>query len=345
MAVGTCYAIGNEFTAFTTTGNVQVLTNGSLVRSQSGSRCALQVGAGTSSDPPPNFFEFNANWGPASTFYVLGVMSWSALGGSADVNCVLVGFLDASGVERLVIRGAGSGAVKISTRNAAGSFVDLATSAANVLPLTGLSPFPMNIEVIYSATSSGFVEVRFNNNVAVSYSGANTTDSATQLAQVRFANCNASDGLSWSEEWVSSVTLLNATVLTLPPLAPGTTQSWSGTVSDINSVTVNDTLFISDGNAGDLSGWTIATTLPTGAWQIQAFGADLRLSVGNTGPQHADFYLRTGGTDNVFGDNLAPPNGSFGNFNAIWGEDPVTTAPWTLTEFTAGLNFGVKALS
>jgi hypothetical protein len=344
MAVGTCYAIGNEITGFATTGSV--IVGSAATRPQSASRCTIHIAPSAAADPPANSFQFNQNWGPASTFYLLGVFTWSALGGSADPNATLVEFKDASGVARLMIRGAGSGAVKISTRNAAGSFVDLATSAANSMPLTGLTPITLNVEVIYSSTGSGFVEVRLNNNVVVSYTGANTTDGATQLAQAAFCNCNVSNGIDWSEEWVSSVTLLNATVLSLPPLAAGAVQTWAGVVADINSVSIVDTSFISDGTAGDLSGWTVATTLPTGAWQIQAFAQELRLSVGNTGPQHADFYLRTAGTDNVFGDSLAPPNGSFENFSgAIWGESPVTSAAWTLAEFTAGLNFGVKSLA
>jgi len=344
MALGTCYAIGNEITGFTTTGSVFV--GSAATRPQSGSRCTIHVAQSTAADPPTNSFQFNQNWGPASTFFVLGVFTWSALGGSADNNATLIEFKDASGVARLMVRGAGSGAVKISTRNAAGSFVDLATSPANTIPIGGLTPIPMNIAVVYSSTGSGFVEVRFNNNVAVSYTGANTTDGATQLAQAVFCNCNTSNGIDWSEEWVSSVTLLNATVYSLPPLAAGAVQNWSGVVADINSVAINDTNFISDGTANDLSGWTVATTLPTGAWQIQAFAQELRLSAGNTGPKHADFYLHVSGTDNLYGSSLAPPNGSFANFSgAIWGTNPNSTNPWTNADFTSGLNFGVKSLA
>lgn len=344
MAVGVCYAIGNEITGFSTTG--AVIVGSAATRPQSGSRCTIHVAQSAAADPPTNSFQFNQNWGPASTFFTLGVFTWSALGGSADLNATLVEFKDASGVARLMVRGAGAGAVKISTRDAAGTFVDLATSAANVIPIGGLTPIVMNVAVVYSNTSSGFVEVRFNDNVAVSFSGANTTDAATQLAQMAFCNCNVSNGIDWSEEWVSSVTLLNATVLSLPPLAPGPTQDWAGNVSDINKVSISDTTFISDGNPGDLTGWTVATTLPVGAWQIQAFGQELRLSVGNTGPQHADFYLNSASMDNLFGDTLSPPNGSFHNFSgAIWGTSPVTSASWTNADFAAGLSFGAKALT
>jgi hypothetical protein len=423
MAVGTCYAIGNEITGFVTTGSVVV--GSATTRPQSGSRCTIHVAPAAAADPPTNFFQFAQNWGPASSFFTLSVLTWSALGGSADLNATLIEFKDSSGVARLMVRGAGSGAVKLSKRTAAGAFIDLATSPANSMPLTGLTPIAVNTQVVYTGnitsgartdvsftagppgvistaggnfvtdgfvqgsiitvsgstvndgvytvasvgvgsmtlipsegltaevagasitiTSTGYMELRLADNLVVSYTGDVTTDSATALAQIAFSNCNISNGIDWSEEWVSSVTLLNATVFSLPPLAPGVNQTWAGTVSDIDSVAINDTNFISDGTVGDLSGWTVATALPTGAWQIQAFAQEARLSAGNTGPQHFDFYLRSATTDSLYGDDLGPPVGSFENFsNAIWSVSPVTTASWTIAEFTAGLNFGLKSLA
>jgi hypothetical protein len=341
MALGVTYFAGNEVIGFSTTGTVTISTNSSTFR-PAWSRSALQVNPGTTADPPSNFFVANSNFTSVANFWFHAMLCWSALGGSAANNVVLMEFLDPSGTARLAIRGAGSGAIKISTRNNSGTFVDLATSPNNVMPTTGLAPFPIDVDMQYG--TSGFIEVWLKDVFCVSFSGDTTTNGATQLANFRCANCNTSDGLFWSEELVSSVITINAGVFTLAPVAPGTTQQWAGTASDINGVLVNDTLFISDGSAGDLSGWTTPTTLPTGAWAIQSIVQEARSAIGNTGPTHFDWYIAVNSSDNLGGASNAPAL-TFGNFsNFIWADNPHTSAPWAVADLTT-LNLGVKSLA
>lgn len=342
MAIGTTYFASNEITGFTTFGAVAATTNASLFRPL-WSRCAIQVSPAAAADPPTNRMA-SPLFTPNSSMWVHAQIAWSALGGSADNNSVLFRLLDASGVARLMVRGAGSGAVKISKRDAAGVFTDLVTSPANSLPVAGLAPFPMDFQVTYGV--SGTCSIWFGDVMVASFAGDNTTDAATQLAQVDFANTDISNGIFWSEELVSSVITINAGVFTLPPLASGATQQWAGVVADIDKVLIDDTTFISDGTPGDLSGWTTPIALPTGAWAIQSIVQEVRAAVGVVGPQHFDYYLRTAdGSDHLGGASIAPAL-TFGNFpNFIWATNPHTVAPWQVADLAAGFNLGVESLT
>jgi hypothetical protein len=344
MAVGTTYFCGNEDTSFTFAGTAVVTTNNQLFR-QAWVRTAIEMGDGSTADPPPNRLTTPVFVGTAS-FWVHAQIAWPAPGGSADNNACLFRLLDSSGVARLMVRGAGSGAVKISTRDHTGALTDLVTSPNNSMPLSGLSPFPMDFQCVYSGTSSGYVAIWFNDVLVASYSGANTTDSATQLAQADFDNISTSQNIFWSEELISDTITINAGVFTLPPLAAGTTQNWAGVDADINKTSINDTTFISDGTTNDLSGWTTPISFPTGAWVIQSIVQGARAAVGVTGPQHFDWYVRVDSSGNVAGVMNAPELGVFSNFsNYIWANNPHTTNPWALTDITTGFNLGVKSLA
>ena len=338
----TTYFAGGEDTSFTFTGTVTVDTNASLHR---GAWCRedLEVNAGSTADPPANRFTtpvFTA----VSSMWVHAQLAWGGLGGASTLNATLLRLLDGSGVARLMVRGAGSGAVKISTRDSLGAFVDLVTSANSVLPVGGLSPFPVDFQVDYSAT--GFVNLYFNDTLVANFAGDVTTDGATQIAQADFADIDTGHPLYWSEVIISDSITINAGLFTLNPLASGVTQTWAGVVADINKTAINDTTFISDGNPTDLSGWTTPVTLPTGAWLVQSVVQEARVAVGLSGPQHFDWYVRTAdGSDHTGGTSNAP-SVTFSNFsNFIWPQNPHTSANWGTADIAAGFNLGLESLA
>jgi hypothetical protein len=418
MAVGTTYDAGNRITGVVTTGSVTVTTDNTLYRPQ-WSDCALVVGLGSTAEPPPNSFQALQYYPTLGAGWAAGYFSWDALGGTSDLNCTMLELVDGTNITRLAVRGAGSGAIKIS-KHGAGGFTDLATSATNAVPIGGQFPYSLDFQFSYTAvvTSGTRTDISFSGNMvstvagnfitdgftpggAIVVSGSVSNDGTYTLATVasgsmtitgsftteaagnslsitstgtvslwlnavkvayfaggietdgivavqltRYGNCSSSQNINWSERRTSDTITINGGVKTLPALAAGTHQVWSGTAADINKTTINDTTFISDGNAGDLSGWTTTTTPPTGAWAIQSVVQEARVAVGTTGPQHFDWYLYVDSTDNPAGQNIGPSE-FFGNFgNYVWLLNPSTSGAWGISDVFGGtFNHGVKALS
>jgi hypothetical protein len=206
------------------------------------------------------------------------------------------------------------------------------------------------LDVHIDYTVSGGVTVYYNGVSVASFSGDPRTDAATQLDHFAFSsisNDNVTSNITqWSEWIVADADTTAMSLWTLAPQASGNTQSWTpNTVGNINEIQINDTTSVSTTTNNALSQWTTPTTAPSGAWNVLAIVQECRLQRGATGPQHADYSLRTGGADFVAGLSLAPAT-SFGNFNnQIWATNPNTSAAWAITDIAAGFNLGVKALA
>jgi hypothetical protein len=141
---------------------------------------------------------------------------------------------------------------------------------------------------------------------------------------------------------IQDTSTLGMAVLTLPPLATGNTQAWTGSVSNINEISINDSNYIYDANANDISEWTVSTSsMPAGTWNISAVVTEARVNVGSSGPQHFEWVVRTSdGSDHVAG-SVAPTT-SFSNYQYVWPTNPHTSAAWNAGEL---INSGVESLT
>ncbi len=341
MSVGTTIYAGGEDTSITFTGAVTVVQGGNVYRT-AWCREALNV-PGSTSDPPTDLIIF-PQFASVSLIWIHGRFAWAALGGGVTTDATMLRVLDSGGTARIVVRGAASGAIKVDKRDAGGVFTNLFTSATGVVPTAGFEPFPFDMKLDYSTTGS--VTLWLNDINVGSFSGDVTTDGVMAVAQVECSSIDTAANLNWSECFGSDSITINAGLFTLPPLAAGVTQNWSGVVADIDKAVIDDTSFISDGTANDLSGWTTPVTFPTGAWLIQSIVQEARVAVGLSGPQHFDWYARTAdGSDNLGGTSNAPGT-LFSNFNNfIWAENPHTSVPWVVGDIVAGFNLGVKSLA
>jgi hypothetical protein len=350
----TLYFVGGEDSSFTFTGTVAVLTNSNVFRSAF-SREA--VGSAASSPVttawPMGFSMATPQWGPVSSFWCHGQYaqnspSFGNFSNATTASAILMALADSGGVGRILIRGTGTaGQVKISTRNAAGTIVDLVTSAAGAIPAPG-NGVPVTLDLFVNYAVSGQVTLYANGaNIADTGPGVNvTTDSATALGQLFLGfmlNTTFSGG--WSECIVQSTTTQGMSLWTLVPAAAGNTQSWTpNTVADINKTTINDSTFISTTGTAALSEWTTNTTVPPGVWSVAAVVEEGRLSVGTTGPQHFEWLIRTAdGSDHTTG-TIAPTN-SFSNFTQQWLTNPHTGSAWATGDITTGFNIGVESLA
>lgn len=341
---------GGEDISFTLIGGA----NGNITNYRSGfGRIGLMANANSGTADPPAARWVSPTFTATSTLWIHAAI-YQALGSStANQQGLIVRSPD--GVSRVLVRQtATAGQLKVSSRNAAGTITDLGSPASTNLPTGqgGASTLTL-FDLFINYTSAGGVTLYLNGIPVITYSGDPRTDSATQLNQVEFANLGLSAGgvtateTSWSEIIMADQDTRSMALVTMAPQASGNTQAWTpNTLANINKTTASDSTFISTTTNNTLSQWTQPTTLPTGVWNVLAMVQNARVQASVTGPQHFDWSCRTGGSDYLAGTSQAPPSGGgFQNFQRIWATNPRTSAAWTTTDITGGLQFGIDSLA
>ena len=336
-----------EDTGFTLIGAVA----GSIINSASRSTYARNTNTSvnaynstSTADPPANRLQ-TPQFTSTNTIWVHAQMAPQVSNaGTANEQALIIRSPD--GVGRIVVRQTGTaGTLKVSTRNAAGSFVDLATASAAYS--TGVIT-QLDLRVDYIAL--GTVQLYLGGAQVINWTGDPRTDSATLLDQVDLASINngntAATGTCWSEVIVADEDTRGMALWTLTLTGAGTTQSWSpNTLANINKAVINDSTAIASSTANQLSEWATVTTPPVGSWGVKAVVQETRMEVGVTGPQHFDYLLRVASTDYLAGLSLAPTT-SYTNFsNQLWPSNPATAADWSLSDLTTGIQVGVKSLT
>jgi hypothetical protein len=301
------------------------------------SRFALIMTAASAATPPANRLETNTYSAASGNFWA-SAQYYS--GGSATTTAVVFAGFSDGGVSRLVLRGTGTNQqIKLTTRNAVGTQVDLATASGSIC--AAATRCKLDIHVVYAV--AGSVDVYSNGVNILTYSGDVTTNSATTLDKFYVGGLQAGASVAWSELIASDTDTRSMRLLTCAPLAAGNTQNWTGAVGNINANSYSDATFNYTTTNNDLSQWTTGCTVPTlsAILDVQSWG---RLAIGSSGPQNAQYDLRIGGTDNN-SSNLTGLTTSFGNIKYDWGvNSPASGLPWTRTDLTSSFNFGVKSI-
>lgn len=260
----------------------------------------------------------------------------------------LMGFGSADNVWRLAIQGTGNdGQFKLVKRDNAGALTTLATSDTGLLGAVTFTIKQLDIHIDYN--TSGSVEVYFNgsNTPIMSYAGDVTTNSATSLNQFFMGTHLEGSIDAWSEIIVSDLNTRSMSLLSRPPVAPGNTQDWTGSVSDINEDSLDVTTFITTPNNNDLSEWTTSENdvIPVGSWDVQAVIESVDLNIGSVGPQNFEFVIRPAtGSSDYFSSSI-PGSASFDKYSYIWQQNPGTSSAWNLSDIDTGYNIGLKAIA
>ena len=332
----TIYWAGGEDSSFVALQGQTVTTSSGFFRAAY-ARSAVGIYNSGTTIPLTNYAQ-TPKFGPASNFWVHGMTYTNAV--TAGAATILLAVADSSGVTRLLVSETGTiGQLQICTCNAAGTITSLVTS----LPDTLLADQLCSIDLFVNYGISGQVTCYYNG-ISVADTGASvnvTTDGATALAEVYYGGLYGTS-MYWSECIIANGSTLGMAVQTLPPLAAGNTQSWTGTVADIDETTINDANFINTTATGALSEWTVGTSLPPGNWAILAVVQEARVSVGAIGPQHFEWVVRTSdGSDHVQG--TIAPNTSLNYCGpAIWTTNPHTAAAWNAGDL---VNAGIESLA
>jgi hypothetical protein len=289
-------------------------------------------------------------FGPLSEFWVhgqYGVQLGSPPSYATFANGLSLVAFDSSDKPRLAIRGTGTdGQIKISTIDSSGTFVDLVTSAAGVLTFIEPNTNPNALDFFINYSTSGQATVYWNGvNICDTGPSVNvTTNSVTALAQVAYClmYSNANFGYQgWSECIVQDTTTLGMALQTLPPLATGNTQAWTGSVGNIDELVLNLANYNFTVSDNEISQWTVSGSLPTGTWGINAVIQSAALSAGSSGPQHFSWNVRTSAPADFEAGTIALSTG-IGFYQFVWNENPSTSAAWTVGQL---VDSGIESLA
>jgi len=261
-------------------------------------------------------------------------------------NASLMGFQDSTGLARIIVRGdTALGQIRISTVNAAGTVTDLVASSASI-PALFASTTPLALDLsVTNYGASGTVTFYVNGVSVATYTGNLVTDSNTGLGGAFWAGLtNGSPEVAWSEMIVSSSSTLGYGLYTMAPVANGNTNTWTGSVSNVNEITINDANYNYTTTVNAEAEYTTSTSLPTGSWSVLEFSTKARIARGATGPQTFEFVVRTiNGTPADYTAGSTSPNTSFHGYTYVWSQNPATSAAWAATDFASGFNYGVIA--
>ena len=309
------------------------------------SRYGTEIAATSSSWPMANGCNISS-FGNQSSFWF---HAQCYVGGNSTVaSGIFLAMADSSGVGRILVRGTGSnGQLKISTRNAANTYVDLVTSALNILPVASAI---VSVDLFVNYSTSGQVTLYIGGvNVLDTGPGVNvTTDSATTLS-VGYMGGLSPAAYVWSEIIVADSDTRTARLWTMNSSTAGNAQTWVGTGSNVNQLRVVDTSFITAATPGLINEYkTPSIPLPAGTWTVAAVVMTSRGFGGTVGgPTKLEYVTRVGSTDYV-GGTWTPPSGLFGNAPSpyVSSLNPATGVAWTTADLTAAtFNYGIESVA
>lgn len=314
-------------------GTVTVDTTASHFRSGY-ARAALSI-SGVAGDPNfnraqlPVFASQSTVWLHAETFTTNGTVNGDQLAAAYGSD----------GVRRLIIRGTGgANQVKISTRNTAGTITDLVTCTAGVYPLTN-SLAKVDWFINYAVMGSTILYVNGVN--VCSFTGDVTTNGVTALNQFELGGLSGTV-MEWSEFIIATTDTRDMNLLTCAPQANGNTMAWTGSFSNVNPTTINDTSSISTSSNAQIAEFTCPSP-PAGAFTVPAVSQSVRMTVGASGPQHFRYIARpsSGSTNYDNGSDVAG-SGTYANYYNIWATNPAGGS-WGTGDLGAGVNFGLES--
>lgn len=341
---------GGEDTSFTLIGSPSI-PPGTPVFRASFARTAIGLQNGTStSDPPANRIQ-TPTFSASSNIWIHFQFYTTSNATTSGEQALLVRSPD--GVSRIVVRQTGTGGqLKVSSRNSAGTFVDLFTASTNYSASTQTA---LDLNINYTCSGAGSVTLYYGAISAGSSSGSPCTDAATTLNQVELMSVNNSSAgncstgeVCISEVIVASEDTRSMSLATNALQAAGNTQQCTpSTLANVNKSTINDATLISTSTNNQLCQWTMPTSAPTGTWAVKSVSQEARLLVSTTGPQNFDWSWRISGADYLSG-TTTPGTGSFANYRIQQDTSPATSTTWGISEVyntsTNQMNIGIKSL-
>lgn len=330
----TIYAVIGEDSDCDRIGTVAVSTNTSFFNTNY-ARCAITLATASA----------NANAIGKAFSSPLANLWFSAMvfgsGNGTSIGVYLFAFYSSDGVKRLTVEGNGSnGMLQISTYNAAGTRVVLATANA---PYAVSSGTRYDLSITGFDGNSGSVLLYNNGTLVASATGVDlSTEGVTGISSFRVSTPLGNTGNIYyvSEIFVADVDTRSMRVVTLPVEALGNSAQWTGVVTDVNETTLSDTTLNSSATADQRQNYTINSSKLTSQMAIKGVVVSARVARGGTGPQNLKLGVRTGSAD-YDGASVSPAT-SFANTQLIYSTNPGTGSDFTVAQLTnAGFNLSL----
>ena len=305
-------------------------------------RSSFGLVTSSTSIPPTNRWETLAFSSASSDFWFS--FQYFLPSTSTTNNAQWVGFYDGANI-RLGLEGTGNASeFRVFKRDTTPTKTTLATSTSALCGANTLCK--LDCHIVYAV--SGSVNCYNNGTSVLTYSGDTTTNSATTLNKMYFANLVSASTSRYSEVIVSDSDTRSMRMYTCAPNAAGATQNWTGSASNVNPTSANDANFNYTGTSNDLSQWTpqsaSCTISSSGTTSVLDVRSTVRLAKGTSGPSSARHSLHSNSADSDSGSDLTLAT-SFGNFTYDWGgtNPNNSSAPWSPSDINSGFSFGVKS--
>lgn len=328
---------GGEDIDFVFIGGVVVSTNSAFFR-PSWAREGIQISPANNTHPNTNRV-YTPAWTNQSTVW-LHAQVYAGFT-TTQVGTEWLCFIGSDGVCRFLLEDAGAGGTtKFVTQTSAGTRTDILTCTAGGFPIGGAVS---SLDLFLNYAVSGHATLYINGVNVCDFSGNVTTDGITSISQIYLAGGSTGNDI-WSEVVTSTTDTRGTDLFTCAPQANGTTQNWTGTASNVNGTTYNDTTPLTT-NATNTIGNFTCPSFPAGNYTIPAVVQSARIQGAAGTITNFRFNSRPAGSGSDF-DTTAdiPVTGNFINYpNNIITTNPATSSAWTASALGAGVNFGVKS--
>jgi hypothetical protein len=183
---------------------------------------------------------------------------------------------------------------------------------------------------------------------ATMYVGGSQQDTGTvgsfasinNFAQVLHQSGTNGQPAYWSQCFASVSPTIGQRLYTLVEDTNGAAQDWTGDVTDVNELVVNDATGITSGSVNQVSTYLKSGLSTSGV--ILGIGTSARFNVGATGPQNIQNVLRVGGTNYTSPSTLGTTG--FAPAQYMWMTNPATSTSWTNVAAN-GVEWGVKSIT
>jgi hypothetical protein len=199
---------------------------------------------------------------------------------------------------------------------------------------------------VVSNTSSGSIDLYIAGTKRLS-TGTVDLSGLSGVAQCRMWGNNPSFGgayQDYSQVVMATESTIGMRVSTVPMTGQGATHTFdTGGYTNIDEAVYSDADFVQSGTAGQVELFTGTSVFNLSGYSVRAVALTARAKTDGSAPTHFRFQLRSGGMTYDNGADL-PLDFGYGNFCAVWENNPATLARFQPSEI-AGLQFGLKSVT
>lgn len=209
------------------------------------------------------------------------------------------------------------------------TWTQIASGAAGAFSTSSLHKVDLQV-ISYGASATVNIYINAAVSAAVTYSGDVTAGGNTNLDGVAL-------GYMQGQALVSEIIVADSdtrllSLATLAPNAAGDANAWTGAYTDVNTVSINDTTYVSNNTSGDDFQCNLSA-LPTGNFQVLSTKIVARATKTASGLTSVAVGVKTNATVNT--PAAVAQQASWTTNETYYSTNPVTATNWTTTDINA----------